>query len=437
MKVCVIGLWHQGIVGAACLAECGYDVIAADHLLGTIETLKFGKAPLYEPGLDDMIQKGILLKRLTFTNNVAAAVRGVRDVLLMFDTPVNDNDESDLSEIMATAREIAPHLEQDVVILVTAQVPIGTCSEIAGAIGAVNRGLKFGIAYMPENLRLGQAIDRFKHPPLPVIGSDDAETLNRVAELLKPLRSHWERVNLRTAEMTKHALNGFLATSITFANELGNLCDEMGADGHRLAEVLRLEPRVGTKAMLTPGLGFAGGTLARDIQTLRKLGDRHGVETPQLDGTWKSNQQQNHSVIHRLRKAVGGSLGGRRVCVLGLTYKADTSTLRRSAALEIISELSREGAVVTGSDPKADRSELKDIEGFTFFENPYEAASGTEAVILMTPWQQYRDLNFEELRARMNRPIIVDTANLWPGDDMIRRGFEYYDIGRGRKVKAS
>lgn len=434
-RICVIGLWHQGIVGAACLADFGFSVIAADHDPRKIEMLKLGKAPLYEPGLDDLIQRDLLRGRLTFTDDVAGAVRGISDVWLMFDTPVNERDESDLSEIFATVREIASNLEPDTIVLVTAQVPIGTCDEIAALIRGCRPGLKFSVAYMPENLRLGQAIERFKKPPLPVIGSDDMAALDRLEQLLGPFGAKWERVSLRTAEMTKHALNGFLAMSITFANELGNLCDEVGADGHRLAEVLRLEPRIGPRAMLVPGLGFSGGTLARDLQTLRSLGDQYRVDTPMLDGVHASNQAQNDMVVRRLKEIFEGELNGRHITVLGLTYKPDTSTLRRSAALHVIAGLVHAGANVAASDPRADRNELKAHTIFEFFEDPYDAVEGADALVLMTPWEQYKELDFQDIKARMGRPVVFDTANLWSANDLIQHGFEYFDIGRGRQSR--
>lgn len=433
--ICVIGLWHQGVVGAACLADFGYSVIAADHDVQRIDALKLGKAPLYEPGLDDLIQRDLLQGRLTFTDDVAGAVRGISDVWLMFDTPVNERDESDLTEISSTVKEIAPNLEPGTIILVIAQVPIGTCDEIVALIRACRPGLKFSIAYMPENLRLGQAIERFKRPPLPVIGSDETPTLDHLEQVLNPFGVKWERVSLRTAEMTKHALNGFLATSITFANELGNLCDQVGADGHRLAEVLRLEPRIGSRAMLFPGLGFSGGTLARDLQTLRGLGDQYRVDTPMLDGVQASNQAQNDTVMRRLKDIFGGNLNGRRITVLGLTYKPDTSTLRRSAALEVIAGLVRAGANVAASDPRADRNELKAHTSFTFFEDSYDAVEDADALVLMTPWQEYKELDFGIIKARMGRPVVFDTANLWSANDLIQRGLEYFDIGRGRQSR--
>jgi UDPglucose 6-dehydrogenase len=433
MDVCVIGLWHQGIVGAACLADLGYSVVAADHDEGKVDRLNGGRAPLYEPGLDELLAAGLASGRLRFSADVAGSVVGRPYVLLMFDTPVNDRDESDLSEVLATAGEIAPHLSDGVVLYVTAQVPVGTCDRIAGIIREANPSLQFGIAYSPENLRLGQAIERFRKPPLPVIGADDPATLDRLEPLLAPLGVDWARVDLRTAEMTKHALNAFLATSICFANELGNLCDEVGADGRRVAEVLRLEPRVGSKAMLFPGLGFAGGTLARDMQTLRSLGDRSGLETPMLDGAWESNVRQNRLVVRKLRKAFGGrGLKGVRATVLGLTYKPDTSTLRRSASLEIIAEMTGEGMIVAAHDPKADRDEVAARREFRFDEDPYAAAEGADVLVLITPWPEYKSLDFARVRRLMAGGLVLDTANLLDARALQGSGFTYLDIGRGR-----
>ena len=430
MKVAVIGLWHQGVVGAACLASLGYDVVAADHDAERVASLSKGKAPIFEPGLDDLLQKGLHSGLLHFTIDVAGAVKGRRDVLLMFDTPVNDKDESDLSEIFLTAREIAPNLEDDTLLYVTAQVPIGSCDAIATTILNVNPKARFGIGYSPENLRLGQAIDRFLHPALPVIGADTPATLDRMDKLLAPLGCKWERVTLRTAEMTKHALNGFLAVSITYANELGNLCDEVGADGRRVAEVLRLEPRIGSKAMLFPGLGFSGGTLARDMQTLRGIGDKHELDTPLLDGVWTSNISQNQLVVRKLKR-IFGSLRGLRVAVLGLTYKPDTSTLRRSASIEIIGDLVREGARVTGHDPMADRAELATHKEFTFSEDAYQAVQGAEALVLITPWAEYKKLDYGRLGKSMTRAVCIDTANMLDPAQMVSLGFTYQGVGRG------
>jgi len=434
MRIAILGLWHQGVVGAACLADMGHEVIGADRDGKRIARLKRGEAPLFEPGLDALLAKGIASGRLAFVSDYAEAVRDANCVLVMFDTPVDENDESDLSEIFRAFEAMAPALEPGTVILMTAQVPVGTCDALMQVIYMSAPDAAATIAYMPENLRLGQAIERFMAPALPVIGCDDRPTFERLRAIFQPLAPEWHQVTLRTAEMMKHALNSFLALSICFANELGNICDAVGADGKRIGELLRLEPRVGSTAMLLPGLGFSGGTLARDVQTLRRLGREHGLKTPLLDGAWQGNADQNQLVLRKLSRALP-SLRGARIAVLGLTYKPDTSTLRRSAAMEVIADLIQAGASVGGHDPRVDREELKTHTGFAFHEDPLAAVSGAEALILMTPWKDYRDLDFHEVKLRMAGAYVLDTAGLWDADRLTEQGFVYDAIGRGRQQR--
>jgi len=434
MKIAVLGLWHQGVVGAACLAELGHDVAGADPNAETIARLESGRAPLFEPGLDELLAKGLASHRLTFSTSYARAVEGAPLVFVMFDTPVNERDESDLSEIFACIEQIAPALHRATTLLVTAQVPVGTCDELAAALARRGRS-DVALAYMPENLRLGQAIERFNAPALPVIGTDDDRAFEQLRAVFAPLAPEWQHVSLRTGEMIKHALNGFLGLSISFANELGNICDAVGADGKRVGEILRLEPRVGAKAMLLPGLGFSGGTLARDMQTLRRLGREHGLPTPLLDGAWAANAEQNRLVVRKLQAALS-ELRGARVAVLGLTYKPDTSTLRRSAALEVIADLAAAGAVVTAHDPRADRNELAAYGAFDFHEDPLDAVDGAAALVLMTPWSDYRGLDFAAVRERMAGSYVLDTAGLWDAEVLTGLGFGYDEIGRGRQGRA-
>ena len=435
MKIAVLGLWHQGVVGAACLAEMGHEVVGADTNADTIARLRGGNAPLYEPGLDDLLSRGVGSGKLTFTTDLAQAVRDTPFVFVMFDTPVDENDESDLTGIFSTFDTIARALQPDAVILMTAQVPVGTCHFLMERVKKAAPNASAIIAYQPENLRLGQAIERFMAPPLPVIGCDDPAAFERLLTIVGPLAAKWHLVNLRTGEMIKHALNSFLGLSICFANELGNICDAIGADGKRVGEMLRLEPRVGSKAMLMPGLGFSGGTLARDMQTLRKLGRGFDLATPLLDGAWAANAGQNGLVVRKLAEAIP-DLSNARVTVLGLTYKADTSTLRRSAALEVIGDLVRRGVKVNAHDPRADRDEVRAHPKFTFFDDPLAAVSGADAVVLMTPWADYRELDFAAVRSRMAGRYVLDTAGLWNADRLTGLGFAYDEIGRGRHPRA-
>ena len=300
-----MGLWHQGIVAASCLAEKGFNVIAADEDQKKINDLCNGISTIYEPGLEGLLKKGIKNGNLQFTNNLSEAVKDKEFIFLMFDTPVDKNDISDLSTIFKTIKNIAKYLQNNAVIWNTSQVPVGTSEEILRIINVINPYVDISIAYTPENLRLGQAIKLFLEPGLPLIGSDDSVALEKIENLLKPLEINWMKVNLRTAEVCKHALNSYLASTITFANELGNICDVVGADGFAIAKALRLEPRISPKAMLRPGMGFSGGTLARDVQTLRNIGDRYGIDTHLLDGLWQTNIYQNQFVIRKLKNIFG------------------------------------------------------------------------------------------------------------------------------------
>ena len=429
-KICIVGIWHQGAVAAACLADLGFQVVGVEQDSLRVQNLKAGKAPLFEPGLDELLSKGIRAGNLSFTTSLEEGVSDSRNVFIMFDTPVDEKDEIDLSGIFATVRDMAPYIMPGSLILVTAQVPVGTCRQLSKIIREANPQSDFGIAYSPENLRLGQAIDRFLHPPLPVIGADSEETLDRIEQLLSVLSVSWMRVDLQTAEMTKHALNAFLAVSICFANELGNLCDAVGADGIKMAQALRLEPRIGSKAMLFPGLGFSGGTLARDMRTLQNLGDRFEIETSLIDGAWESNQRQNRSVVRNLKRTFG-SLAGLRVGVLGLTYKPDTSTLRRSASIEIIREILSEGAEVKAYDPKADPHELENFSEIHVYPDAYSAAEDRDVLILITPWPEFRSLDYQRIFSLMKKPVIFDTQNVLDPNALSAIGFSYSGIGRG------
>ena len=428
-QIAIIGLWHQGIVAAGCLADLGYEVCACDLDELKVSSLSLGHSPIYEPELDELLKRGISNGNLSFTSNPAEAVKGKEFVFLMFDTPVDENDISDLTCIFNIVEIIAPHLRKDSLIWNTSQVPVGTSEQIVNTLKKINPILEVDIVYSPENLRLGKAIELFFKPALPVIGSENSKALERMEVLLKPLNVSWMRVGLRTAEFCKHALNSFLATTISFANELGNLCEQVGADGLDVAKALRLEPRIGSKAMLRPGMGFSGGTLARDVQTLRSIGDLHSIETYLLDGLWKTNSYQNQFVIRKLVQEFG-DINGKVISILGITYKPGTSTLRRSVALATIESLNKLGATVRAHDPKADKNELRECSGFTYIENILEVVEGADALAVITGWEDYQSIDWKEVKALVNNPLIIDCNNMFDHNYLTSKGFKYFGIGR-------
>jgi len=434
-SVCVIGLWHLGLVTAACLADLGRTVVGFDTSPELIDGLRSGRLPLFEPGLEELLAQGIAEERLSFTDDPREALSGARYVIVAYDTTVDESDESDLSQVMGAASLMAEHLEDGSIVIISSQVPVGTCQQIQETIRDARPSLEFGIACVPENLRLGQAIERFKKPDMIVIGSDDPTAASAVDALLTGVDAPRIVVGTRTAEMTKHALNAFLATSISFANEMANLCDVAGADALDVARALHLDRRVGPLAPLRPGLGFAGGTLARDLKTLRRLGERSGTETPLINGVLTVNEQQNRVVARKLTETCG-SLQGITVGVLGLTYKPGTSTLRRSIALEIISELTSLGAAVKAFDPRANREELPDIANFEFCPDASAVAEGSDALVIVTEWPEFRDLDFAAIKMSMRTPVLVDAQNMLDANEMTGMGFQYLGVGRGSALPA-
>ncbi|MFQ5473035.1 MAG: UDP-glucose dehydrogenase family protein [Dehalococcoidia bacterium] len=437
LKLCVAGVWHLGAVASACFADLGYSVVGFDKDSERVAALNAGHPPLHEPGLEELLSKNLARGRLRYTNSLVDAAQGSAYVLFTFDTPVDDNDEVELSELFDTATALAPTIENGATIIVSSQVPVGTCERLLDTVREVNSSARgVGIACVPENLRLGQAIDRFLSPDMIVTGSDDSHTLASAAILYAPIDAPKMTVDLRTAEMTKHAINTYLATCISFANELANLCDMVGADALKVVEALRKDARVSPKAPLLPGSGFSGGTLARDVKILRQLGREHGYPPPFFDGVWEANQRQAEVPVTRL-KDVLPDLNGLTVAVLGLTYKPGTSTLRRSAALEVIKTLISEGANVQAYDPQADPQELVQHEGFTVCSSVDDAVRDGDAMLFTTPWPEFKELDFARLGGSMKSRVLVDAHNFLDAESLREIGFTYLGMGRSARPLAA
>ncbi len=424
------GLWHQGSVVSACLADMGHQVYGVDVDDRVVQALNAAEPPVHEPKLKAIIRRNLRAGRLKYTTDYREALREAEFAYVAIDTPVGPNDESDLDGIFGAARRIAQAAARRFALVVTAQVPVGTCERIAFTAKEENPGASFDVAYVPEFLRLGMAVDTFRRADRFVIGANDPTVAQAVAELYRPLSRPIVITNLRTAEMAKHASNTFLAASISFINEIANLCDSVGGDALQVAEIMKLDRRIGRHAFLSPGLGFAGGTLGRDIRALQKLGSQHGHDMPLMNAVLAINRSRAHLVGQRLRQAYD-SLEGLQVGILGLTYKAGTSTLRRSIALDIIRDLIAQGAVVKAFDQLARLGEVADLPPFEFLSDPYTVAQGSNALVLVTEWSGIRDLDLPRLSANMRRPVFVDTRNLFDPVRMRQAGFIYYGIGRG------
>jgi UDPglucose 6-dehydrogenase len=310
---------------------------------------------------------------------------------------------------------------------------VGTCRLIRGYVRDAHPDDRCEVAYVPENIRRGQAINRFLHPDLLVVGAEDPSAFETCDALFAGITAPRVKTNLVTAEMAKHAINAFLGVSIGFGNELANLCQAAGADGPTVTSVLHLDRRVGEHAPIDPGMGFAGGTLARDMRALQALAKGNGNRAYLIDAVFAVNEQQN-SLPLRWLEGVYGSLKGLRVGILGLAYKPGTSTLRRSVALEIVRKLNAEGVLVAASDPKADLSEVNDLPPFEFSRDPYVTASGKDALLLITPWPEFKTLDYEKIKAGMRHPLVLDMPNALDKDRLERQGFLYLGVGRGTPV---
>jgi UDPglucose 6-dehydrogenase len=428
-RICVVGLWHQGSVLSACFAELGHDVVGVDTDAAVVAGLRAGRPPLHEPGLPELIEVGLETGRLDFTTDFAAAVPGADLVYLSLDTPVGADDASDLDPVFAAAREIGRSRVGDMVLCVTAQVPVGTSGALAVEVEALLDGGRCQAVYVPEFLRLGTAIDSFRNADRFLIGAADAAVAERVAGVYRPLGRPIEIMDVRSAEMAKHASNAFLATSISFINEIADLCEEVGADVARVAAGMKLDRRIGSHAFLNPGLGFAGGTLGRDLRVLQEVGERSGRATALTDAVLAVNGSRTRLVPDLLTR-LHGSLTGTRVGILGLTYKPGTSTLRRSVALKIAQELSALGAFVQAFDPRADVGELDGAPPFKVCDDAPSAVDGVDALVVMTAWPEFRELDLAGLRARARRPDLIDTQNLFDPAEVLESGWAYYGVGR-------
>lgn len=427
--ICVTGLWHLGSVLSGCWADLGHRVIGFDESRTVVDGLSTGSAPLFEPGLDELIQTNLRRERLSFTTDLAVAVAAADFVFVAFDTPVDATDRLDLAPLERTLHRVAPHLKAGAIVVVSSQVPVGTCARWRTELRQHSRQSDVDIAYSPENLRLGEAIRCYLHPDRIVLGAETDTVRERVRLLFAPMKAPVLTMSLASAEMTKHALNSFLATSVSFINEIATLCEASGADVLAVVEALKSDPRIGQGAFLSPGLGFAGGTLARDVQVLKAVGQTTEVATPLLDSVLDVNRRRANVVLRRLA-AVCGKIDGHAVGVLGLTYKAGTSTLRRSVALEIVGSLVAAGAKVRAFDPKADLSELDGPPEFEPVGDAYEAARGASAVVVLTEWPEFAELDFDRIRTSMASPVIFDGKNLLAGLALNTKGFKYIGIGR-------
>jgi UDPglucose 6-dehydrogenase len=405
VKVCVLGSWHLATVTAACLASAGHEVTGLDDDEAQIAELRNGRAPISEPGLDDLLRSGRAARRLDFTTDPAAALAEAEVLWVAYDTPVDDEDRADVEFVIQRVTRLFPQLRDGTLVLISSQMPVGSTAGLEKMFAAARPGSTVGFGYSPENLRLGKAIGVFLQPDRVVVGVRSERDRQCVTALLAPITDKIQWMSVESAEMTKHAINAFLATSVAFINEIATLCEQVGADAKEVERGLKSEQRIGPKAYLSPGAAFAGGTLARDIAFLSQVGAKHAEPLHLLNAVRASNDAHKQWLQKKLRHVLG-PLQDQVVAVWGLTYKPGTDTLRRSSAVELCRWLLQQGARVQAHDPAV--RELPDALAIHLSPTPADALDGAAALVVATEWPDYRAVRSDVVVARMRVPRVID-----------------------------
>jgi len=430
-KICVIGTGYVGLVTGSCFADLGNEVACLDIDHERINNLKAGQMPIYEPGLEQLVKQNVTANRLYFTTDYAEALEGAEYAFIAVGTPSGNDGEADLKYVRSAAEAIADHVEDSVLVINKSTVPVGTGDWVADVINRRRDGkpLKFSVVSNPEFLREGSAINDFMNPDRVVLGSMDEEAAEMVALLYQPLRCTIMITDLRTAEMIKYASNAFLATRISFINEIANICEELGADVREVARGMGLDKRIGPQ-FLDAGLGWGGSCFPKDVKALEHMAVLHGTQPQLLQAVMEINRNQRRRAVMQLRKALH-SLNEKTIGVLGIAFKPNTDDIRDAAAIEIIHMLQNEGAHVRAYDPQAMENAEKVLKHVTLCENPYQVAENADALILATEWNEFKQLDFEKLKSMMKQPVILDGRNQWSSQNLEKLGFTYVGIGRG------
>jgi UDPglucose 6-dehydrogenase len=433
MKLVMIGSGYVGLVSGACFSDFGHDVICVDKDEGKIGQLKDGGIPIYEPGLDDLVSSGIRSGRLRFTTDLREAVAGADAVFIAVGTPSRRGDgHADMVYVHAAAREIAAVLTGFTVIVDKSTVPVGTGDEVERIIRETNAEADFAVVSNPEFLREGAAINDFKRPDRVVIGCDDPRALVVMREVYRPLaigRSPVVEMSRRSAELTKYAGNAFLATKIAFINEIADLCEKVGADVLEVANGIGLDNRIGSK-FLHAGPGYGGSCFPKDTLALLKTAD--DFDTPQriVEAVVTANDRRKRAMGRKVIDVLDGDVRGRRIAILGLTFKPNTDDMRDAPSIAIVRALQDAGAVIHAHDPVGVEQAKKVLADVTYHEDPYDAMDGADAVVIVTEWDAFRALDLPRVKSLLLRPKVVDLRNIYPRDLVEAAGLTYHAVGR-------
>lgn len=437
MRISIVGAGYVGLVTGACFAELGNDVVCIDSNAGRVKDLWAGIVPIYEPGLEQLIQTNAAAGRLAFSDDLASQVRGVDAVFLAVGTPPKAGDgEADLSQIFAAAREVAVHADHGLIVVTKSTVPVGTGAQVERLIRTIRPDLKFSVVSNPEFLKEGTAIADFMQPDRIVIGAEQDWAGRRIAELYAPLAQQGAPVLLTgrgTAEVIKYVSNAFLATKISFINEIADFCEATGAEIADVADGVGLDRRIG-RSFLNPGPGYGGSCFPKDSRALLSTAQRHSVSLRIVESSIAVNEARKKAMGPRVIRAMGGSVEGKRVAILGLTFKPGTDDMRDSPSLAVISALQDAGAEIAAHDPKGMENAGRMTSAVEFFPDAYSCAAGCDGVVLATEWPEFLALDFRRLASSMRGSVFVDLRNAIPRDKLLEAGFIVHGIGGARKV---
>lgn len=433
-RICVMGSGYVGLVSGACLADFGNAVVCVDIDEPRIDRLRAGEVPIYEPGLEELMTRNRERGRLSFSTDVAFAIKSSDIVFICVGTPSQPSGEVDMSFVHAAARSIGQYMEDYKIIVNKSTVPVGTGDEVGAIIAEVHPDADIDVVSNPEFMREGSAIDDFMHPNRVVIGASSRRALEAVIDVYRPLyQSDVPMVltDVQSAEMIKYASNAMLAAKISFINEIANICEAFDADVTAVARGMGLDERIGPRNLYA-GAGYGGSCFPKDVQGLAATARKAGVDAPVVQAIDKSNVQQRLHMIGKLRELIG-SFDGQTVCVLGLSFKPDTDDLREAPAMEMVEVLLREGATVHAYDPVSMDHARDQFPALTCFDDPYAAAARVDVLVLMTEWNEFRNMDLPRIQAALGSPRLLDCRNVYDPREMAELGFDYVSIGRPRR----
>jgi len=439
MKIAVIGTGYVGLVSAVCFAKLGHEVVGVDNNASKINSLQQNIIPIFEPGLKELLLEVKNDNKISFTTNLQSALNGAKAVFIAVGTPQDEDGSADLSFVMASVVEIAQFSTDDKVIVTKSTVPVGTGSKVAALASKTNNKVKFFIASNPEFLREGCAIEDFMQPDRIVIGSESENARKVLSEIYQKFPS--EKIvhtDITTSELIKYASNSFLATKISFINEMADLCEAVSGDVKQLANAVGLDSRIGPK-FLNPGPGFGGSCFPKDIMAIINVARQNSVELSLINSVIASNAKRQEKMVDKISAACEGNVDGKKIAMLGLAFKANTDDIRYSPAISIARQLSKKGAHLKLTDPEAinnSRKELQDLQNIEFFIDAYEAIAGADLIVIATEWQNYCKLDFNKIKRISKAKTVIDLRNILDANKATAAGFEYIYIGGNSAPKS-